>query len=123
MTGTPSGEYSTRITRENVYLFGSKIPIEITTEKYDLYNKNIKKHTEAEARKIAENRIAVLEAFSLSNVESYTKKYTQKISGGKLILTGTYTCLEDIAEQQKIKIDGSITKGSDEPSENGAKAD
>lgn len=123
ISGTPRGGYSTRITRENVYLFGSKIPIEITTEKCNLYNKNIKKHTESEARKIAENRIAVIEAFSLGDVKSYTKKYTQKIIDGKLILTGTYTCIEDIAEQQKIKIDGSITQGSDEPSKKEIKED
>lgn len=116
VTGTPSGDSSTRITRENIYLFDSKIPIEIITEKYNLYEKNTINHSESEARKIAESRIAVLEAFSLNNVESYTKKYTQKISGGNLILTGTYTCIEDIAQQQEIKIDSSITKSNDEPS-------
>lgn len=122
ITGTPAGNISTKITRENAYLFGSKIPVEIITEKYDMYEKNKVKYSESEAEKIAKSRIAVLEAFSLNDVESYTKKYTQKISNGNLVLTGTYTCIEDISEQQEIKIDGSITKSSNESSDKDTKS-
>lgn len=108
--GTPDGYISTQIKNENVELFGTQLPIKITTENYNIYE-NIKvKRTEKQARTLAEKQLSLLETFSLNNAKSYTKKYTQKISNGKLILTGTYTCTEDIAIQQEIKIDGSITE-------------
>lgn len=114
--GTPDGLTATQVTHENIELFGTQIPIKITTENYNTYEKTEIKRSEKQARTLAENKIAVLEAFSLNNIKSYTKKYTQKISDGNLILTGTYNCVEDIAVQQEIKIDGSITKGNDESS-------
>lgn len=114
--GTPNGSVSTQVKHENIELFGTRVPIEIITENYNTYEKNEVKRTEKEARILAENQIAVLEAFSLSDTKSYTKKYTQKISNGNLILTGTYTCTEDIAVQQEIKIDASIIKSEDNDS-------
>lgn len=117
LCGTPDGYVATQVNHQNVELFGTQLPIKITTESYNMYQNTEVKRTEKEARKLAENKLAVLETFSLSNIKSYTKKYTQKIQDGKLILTGNYTCIEDIAVQQEIKIDGSITEGrSDEPS-------
>lgn len=108
--GTPDGYISTQIKNENVELFGTQLPIKITTENYNIYE-NIKvKRTEKQARTLAEKQLSLLETFSLNNAKSYTKKYTQKTSNGKLILTGTYTCTEDIAIQQEIQIDGSITE-------------
>lgn len=115
--GTPEGYASTQVSNENIELFGTQLPIKITTENYNVYENIEVKRTEKQARSLAENQLSVLEAFSLSNTKSYTKKYTQKISDGKLILTGNYTCIENIAVQQEIKIDGSITEGAgDEPS-------
>lgn len=117
LCGTPDDYAATQVTHQNVELFGTQLPIKITTESYNMYQNTEVKRTEKEARKMAENKLAVLETFSLSNTKSYTKKYTQKIQDGKLILTGNYTCIEDIAVQQEIKIDGSITEGNgDEPS-------
>lgn len=116
--GTPNGYISTQVKNEKVELFGTQLPIKITTENYNIYENIEIKRTENQARSLAEKQLSVLETFSLNNAKSYTKKYTQKISNGKLILTGTYTCTEDIAIQQEIKIDGSITKeNSNESSE------
>lgn len=116
--GTPDGYISTQVKNENVELFGTQLPIKIITENYNIYENIEIKRTEKQARTLAEKQLSVLETFSLNNAKSYTKKYTQKISDGKLILTGTYTCTEDIAIQQEIKIDSSITEeNSNESSE------
>lgn len=114
--GTPNGYISTNISNKNVELFNTQLPIKITTESYNIYENIEVTRTEKQARTLAENKIAVLETFSLNNTKSYTKKYTQKIQNGNLILTGTYTCIEDIAVQQEIKIDGSITEGNSDES-------
>lgn len=116
IVGTPNGFVSTQIKHENIELFGTQVPIEIVTENYNKYEKTEVKRTKEQARTLAENKIAVLEAFSLSDAKSYTKKYTQKISNGNLILTGTYNCVEDIAAQQEIKIDASIIESDDNES-------
>lgn len=110
--GTPDGYISTQVKNEKVELFGTQLPIKIITENYNIYENIEVKRTEKQARILAEKQLSVLETFSLNNAKSYTKKYTQKISDGKLIFTGTYTCTEDIAIQQEIKIDGSITEGN-----------
>ena len=115
--GTPDGYISTQVKNENIELFGTQLPIKVTTENYNIYENMEVKRTEKQARTLAEKQLSVLETFNLNNAKSYTKKYTQKISKGNLILTGTYTCIEDIAIQQEIKIDGSITQGNgNEPS-------
>lgn len=112
LCGTPPGECASKTKREHISIFDSFIPIEITTETWNGYTDKTIKHSEAEAKKIAKERLRLKEAFVLSDVENYKASYRSTVKNGKLTLVGTYICEEDISSQQPINID------TTEPSDN-----
>ena len=103
----PDDSYIKSISKNQINIFNTKIPVYINEEKWQKYDIKSNKITEKQAEKIAKNRIELYEVFMLYSTNKgqfLNKSYKISNFSDKVVLTANYDIEEDIGTKSVIQI-------------------
>ena len=100
----PKGDYAKTISVSLAELFGMQIPFGIRTSGYAEFGTKTVTLTPEEAERQARLKMSRKEALEFSNVTVLKKSYAVEKEAAALTLKGSFSCEEDIAYEEEIKI-------------------
>ena len=102
----PGEEYEAEEEKEQVRLFGNKLPMEFTTQVWTLQKEETVTLTEEEAKKQGEEKLKELEEASMEDRKIIERTLTTELKDGICRVTADYVCEENIALESPIYLAG-----------------
>ncbi len=100
----PKGNFKCEFSFKDLYLFGTKLPLRISSELWYKYDKRHVWLKKEEAKERAYENIKRRESMELKGVQILKCEDCEKLNNNKFMLTRTYECIKDIAEKSPIII-------------------
>ena len=100
----PKGNFKCEFRSKDFYLFGTRLPLKISSEVWYKYDKKRTWLGKEEAKKRADANIRRRENLELEGVQVLKYEDCEKLSNDKFVLTRTYECIKNIAEKDPIVI-------------------
>lgn len=100
----PRGSFRRMCYKNPLKIFGTELPVSLSTAAFYEYHRVPVTLTKRQALNKAKVQLLQKEKTELSGVSIKKKSYVRTVSSDGLILTGRYTCEEDIALSQEITV-------------------
>lgn len=101
----PNENYIKQTRLDNYLLNGNGLPFSVYTENWYEYCPQEQTLTKEEAERSAYTQLALFEAFELLDTDIQDRRTAIKTTKDALILTASYTCVQDIAVKSEIGIE------------------
>lgn len=100
----PTGNYIRKVYKSPLTIGSLQLPVSVSTAVFSQYRVTpavlSKKQAEAEAK----TQLVSKEKTELSNDKIISKSYKEKVNSSSITITGNYSCEEDIAYEEEVKI-------------------
>ncbi len=102
---SPATNYFTKRRHDSFFFEKNRIPLSITTENlYSITNKTVNL-SEKQAKAIAQKLMILEKLFALNDKEITKESFEYEVKDNCMILSGNYSCVEDIGYSEKIQIE------------------
>ncbi len=102
----PGAEYKVEEEKEQIRIFGNKLPMEFTTQVWTLQKEETVTLSEEEAKKQGEKELKELEETNMKDRKILQRTLAYELRHGICHVTADYVCEEDIAMESPIYLAG-----------------
>ena len=103
--GKLDGEHRLEVYEHPLLANGIRLPIGVTNRRYTMLEHTDVKRTQEEAAVLAASRLDTKEKSDLAGVEIRNAARSGRMEKGVYILSGTYSCVEDIGIEEQILLE------------------